>query len=142
MTDQNFNWEVGSDGAGVDCIDELEEARRQADDYKDKYLRAAAEVQNVRKWTERDVTSRHQESQRELLRQLLEVVDNLERALSHPSEADVLQQGVRLTLRQLESLLSRAGVERMEVEPGVPFDPAYHEAVEVRPGDLEQPTVM
>jgi molecular chaperone GrpE len=142
MTDRDFNAEFGGDGAGVNCCEQLEDARRQAEDYKDKYLRAAAEAQNVRRWTERDVTSRHQESQRDLLRRLLEVVDNLERALSQPAEAETLRQGVQLTLRQLEGILARAGVERMEVEPGAPFDPAYQEAVELRPGDLEEPTVM
>jgi molecular chaperone GrpE len=125
-----------------DCQAALAETQREAYELKDRYLRAAAQVENVRKWTEREILSRARESQRSLLRQLLEVMDNLERALAQPAEPAVLYQGVELTSRQLEKVLAQAGVERIQVEPGLPFDPVYQEAVEVRRGDVSQPTVV
>jgi molecular chaperone GrpE (heat shock protein) len=64
-----------------DCLPQLEQAQQKAADYKDKYLRAAAQAENIRKWTERDIQARATEEKRVLLSRLLEVADNLNRAL-------------------------------------------------------------
>jgi molecular chaperone GrpE len=120
----------------------LAEARGEADELRDKYHRAVAEAENARKWAERDTQARATESQRRLLRQLLEVIDNLERALTMPAETSGLRQGVDITLRQLLRVLSQAGVERIAVEAGQPFDPLYHEAVAVHAGNVPQDTVV
>jgi molecular chaperone GrpE len=120
----------------------LAEARRETDELRDKYLRTVAEAENARKWAERDAQTRATEAQRRLLRQLLEVIDNLERALTVPAEPTALRQGVEMTLRQLARVLAQAGVERIRVESGQPFDPLYHEAVAVRTGDVSQDTVV
>jgi molecular chaperone GrpE len=134
------------EGAAPMTLDEyqtvLAETRREADDLREKYLRAVAEADNTRKWAERDTQARATDKQRRLLRQLLEVIDNLDRALATPAEAAGLRQGVEMTLRQLLQVLAQAGVERIAVDPGQPFDPAYHEAVEVRTGDVSQDTVV
>jgi molecular chaperone GrpE len=119
----------------------LAEARSEADELRDKYLRAVAEAENSRKWAERDAQARATEGQRRLLRQLLEVVDNLERALGQPTEASGLRQGVEMTLHQLLRVLAQSGVERIAIESGQPFNPSYHEAVAVLPGDVPQDTV-
>ena len=85
--------------------------------------------------------ARATESKRALLRELIDVMDNLGLALAQPGDVQTLRQGVQLTLRQLEKVLSRAGVQRMPVEPGQPFDPVYHEAIEVRDAVVSQDTV-
>jgi len=120
----------------------LAEARDEANELRDKYHRAVAEAENDRKWAERNAQARATESQRQLLRQLLEVIDNLERALATPAETSGMRQGVELTLRQLLRVLGQAGVERLAVEAGQPFDPAYHEAVAVHHGNVPQDTVV
>jgi molecular chaperone GrpE len=120
----------------------LAAARHEADDLRDRYLRAVAESDNARKWGERDAQAHAAEGQRRLLRQLLEVIDNLERALAAPGQPSGLRQGVDMTLRQLLRVLAAAGVERIAVEAGQSFDPLYHEAIEVRPGDVTQDTVV
>lgn len=124
-----------------DCQAMLIELLRELEELKDKYVRTAAQVENVRKWTERDTLARAKEDQRNFLRELLEVMDNLDRALAHPATAADLYQGVRLTRSQFEKVLAKARVERMKVEPGQVFDPTYHEAVEVRFENLDEPTV-
>jgi molecular chaperone GrpE len=133
------------EGEASTTVDEyrtlLAEARSEAEAFRDKYLRAVAEAENARKWAERETQARATESQRRLLRQLLEVVDNLERALATPAEASGLRQGVDMTLRQLMRVLAQVGVERIAAELGQAFDPSYHEAVAVRPGDVSQDTV-
>lgn len=123
------------------CQAELTETRREMEELKDRFLRAAAQIENVRKWTERDVLARSKENQRKLLRGFLDVVDNLERALAHPADAEVLAQGVRLTLKQMEKALAQAGIERIQVEPGDAFDPTYHEGVEARAAEVDEPMV-
>ena len=97
------------------CHAELTETRRELEETKDKYLRAAAQVENVRKWTERDVLTRAKENQRNLLRQLLEVMDNLDRALAQPAEPAVLYQGIQLTRLQLRKVLNQAGVKQISL---------------------------
>lgn len=123
------------------CQAELTETRREMEELKDRFLRTAAQIENIRKWTERDVMTRSKESQRKLLRQLLEVVDNLERALARPAAPGVLAQGVQQTLKQFEKVLTQAGVERIQVEPGDSFDPTYHEGLEARQAEVDEPTV-
>jgi molecular chaperone GrpE len=125
-----------------ECQTVLAEVRGEADELRDKYLRAVAEAENARKWAERETQARATENQRRLLRQLLDVIDNLERALTAPAEASGLRQGVELTLRQLLRVLAQAGVERIAVEAGQPFDPSYHEAVAVHTGNTPQDTVI
>lgn len=124
-----------------ECQAELTETRREMEELKDKFLRAAAQIENIRKWTERDVLARSKENQRRLLRQFLEVADNLERALAQPADPEVLAQGVQLTLRQFETILSQAGVERIPAKAGDSFDPTYHEAVEIRKRDVDEPAI-
>jgi molecular chaperone GrpE len=104
-----------------------------------RYLRLAADFDNFRKRTARE-TERSAAAQKEaFIRELLPVIDNLERALDSDASTspEQLRQGVRITLEQLTQLLRRHGIERDE-SLGRPFDPHYHEAVSVR-HDPSQP---
>jgi molecular chaperone GrpE len=127
--------------APQDLAAELVRTQQEAADLRDKYLRAAAAVQNTRKWTEREVLSRTTEEQREFLRQLLEVMDSLDKILEVPQDQEALRTGVKLARRQLERVLEKAGVRRMEVQAGQVFDPHSHEAVEARSGNGTQAQV-
>jgi molecular chaperone GrpE len=119
--------------------DELEAVRQEAAEYKDKYLRAAAEVENTKKRLERRYADQAEEEKKRLLRAFLAVADNLERALAH--SGDGLRDGVQLTYQELQHLLSLEGVEPLEAI-GQPFDPYYHEAVDTVVGDHDQETVV
>ena len=119
--------------------DELETIRQEAAEYKDKYLRAAAEVENTKKRLERRYADQAEEEKRRLLRAFLTVSDNLERALAH--SGDGLRDGVQLTHQELQRLLSLEGVEPLEAI-GHAFDPYYHEAVDTVVGDDSQETVV
>jgi molecular chaperone GrpE len=119
--------------------EELAAARREADENRDKYLRAVAEIENVKKRLGRLYEQRLQEGKRQLLLRFLEVADNLERALAmarHEDQAEEgLLEGVDLTYRDLQRMLAQEGVEAMDVV-GQPFDPRLHEAVEVVPWQM------
>lgn len=121
---------------------ELAEARRQADEHQDKYLRALAELENTRKRLERTYQDRVTRATRDLLRRFLTVADNLERALEVAKGGGDIVAGVELTYRELRRLLSEQGVEPIAAV-GQPFDPMIHEAVGVISSDgVEEETVM
>jgi molecular chaperone GrpE len=121
--------------------DESQAQAREASEYRDKYLRAAAEMENYKKRVERRYADEAQAERRRLLRAFLAVADNLERALAHADADGALAEGVRLTYQDLQSLLSQEGVEPL-VAVGHPFDPQVHEAVAVVPGNGGQAVVV
>ena len=97
----------------------------------DKYLRLAAEFDNYKRLIQRDQRDQIRFGNEHLLKELLPVVDNLERAIKSSREgggSDVLIQGVDLTLKQLMGALTRFHVVPVETV-GQPFDPATHQAV-------------
>jgi molecular chaperone GrpE len=97
----------------------------------DKYLRLAAEFDNYKRLIQRDQRDQIRFGNEQLLKELLPVVDNLERAIKSSREgggSNVLIQGVDLTLKQLTGALTRFHVIPVETV-GRPFDPATHQAV-------------
>ncbi len=123
----------------------LAAAHAERDDLKDRLLRTTAEFDNFRKRTERERRELHEAAAADLIRELLPVLDDLERALAaarpaadDPEEAGdplaQLRHGVELIHRQLLEALRRRGVEALEVV-GQPFDPNWHEAVVQEPAE-------
>jgi molecular chaperone GrpE len=100
-------------------------------------LRLAADFDNFRKRTARESDRRAAAEKEAFIRDLLPIIDNLERALASDASTEQLRDGVRMTLQQLHQLLSRHGIET-EKAIGLPFDPHRHEAVATR-HDLAQP---
>jgi molecular chaperone GrpE len=94
---------------------------------EDRYKRALADLDNYRKRSAREADRRVLESREALLRDWLEVLDSVERALRMAPE-DPLLSGLRAVLDQMETILDRHGVRRIDAV-GQPFDPERHEAV-------------
>ncbi len=112
--------------------DPLEAAQEEANRLRDQLLRTAADFDNFRKRSRRDVEDAERRGRETLLRELLPVFDNLERATSHAeTAADVnsLVDGVMMVHRQFLDTLVKNGIERIEAL-GQPFDPAVHEAIQ------------
>jgi len=110
----------------------LEDARSKADQHWDALLRAKAELDNLRKRTERDVEKAHKFGLERFLTELLPVKDSMELGISAASEegADVskVREGVELTLKMLATAIEKFGIE--EVDPqGEKFDPERHQAM-------------
>jgi molecular chaperone GrpE len=104
-------------------------------DWEDRYLRLAADLENRKRAAERAYAHRAQQSWERLLRDLLPLADNLERALHNVPSAERdtgLYSGVELTLRELDKMLRQHGVERIDAL-GEPFDPELHDALAVVP---------
>ena len=118
---------------------ELETARRERDAYLDDMRRMKAEMENARKRLERDRTRLVQSASEGLVRELLPVLDNLDRALA--ADGDI-RGGVRATREQLVSVLAEQGLAPVESD-GESFDPAVHEAVMGQPSDEhEEDTII
>ena len=99
---------------------------------KDDYLRLAADFDNFRKRTRRESEQQAAAQKESFIRDLLPILDNLERALACDESATSgqLREGMLMTLQQFGALLQRHGIEAMEAE-GLRFDPHCHEAVAV-----------
>ncbi|RMG92503.1 MAG: nucleotide exchange factor GrpE [Chloroflexi bacterium] len=98
-------------------------------DWEEKYKRLYAELENTKKRLARNYANQARQEKEQLLRDLLAVIDNLERALAYTeTETDTLRQGIELTLRQFQDILTQHGVQVIEAE-GQPFNPELHEAI-------------
>ena len=150
---------------------ELAEARRERDEWADRYDQALAslseererleaeraelqaarastqaeareEAEQQRQRIQRNAEQRAFSENRETLLRLIEVADNLERALQQSGDNNHgIEEGVRLTLRDFRRALERSGVERIPSE-GEVFDPTQHEAISSAPSDLEPGRVL
>jgi molecular chaperone GrpE len=122
---------------------EYDEAKEEAADdaasaepnYLEMAQRLQAELENVRKRAARDVMQAGARAKANLVRELLPVVDNLERALATANpEEDHLAEGVRLVHVELINTLERNGIRAFD-PAGEPFDPNVHEAISMREGE-------
>jgi molecular chaperone GrpE len=123
---------------------QMEEQAKQAEENYDRLLRAQAELENYKKRVEREKSSLVKFGNEELIKAILPVVDNLERALDHPpgENLDRLLEGVKITYNQLFQVLEKFGLTPIAAV-GEPFDPGKHEAMmQVESADHEPNTVV
>jgi molecular chaperone GrpE len=124
-----------AEGAAVEqpaAPDPLDEARAEAAKFKDQLLRTAADFDNFRKRTRKEASDAEKRGREEILKDLLPVFDNLERAVSHAEKATDVQSvsdGIKMVVRQFTDTLGKLGIERVQTV-GVPFDPSVHEAIQ------------
>lgn len=127
---------------GAPLEEDVEHLKKELDRVRDTYLRKLAEFDNFRKRVEREREDVRLAGTEEIIRDLLPVLDNFERALQHAEDdSGAFLQGVEMIAKQLWDTLERRGVQ--EVNPvGQPFDPELHEAVQrVEDGDQSPGTV-
>jgi len=112
---------------------ELAATQREVAASHDKFLRARADMENYKKRIERTYAELTKSSKKDLLRKVLSVKDNLERALQFGEDAETASEsvleGVRLTQYQLDQMLQQEGVTPIDAE-GKPFDPYTEEAIQ------------
>jgi len=106
----------------------------ERDEYLELAQRAQADFENYRKRAAKDMAAAGARAKIGLVRDLLPVIDNLERALTSADGDSALAQGVRLVLSDLNGVLAREGVSTLEPE-GEQFDPTFHEALSTRSED-------
>jgi molecular chaperone GrpE len=118
--------------------EDLESLRRECDELKEQLLRRRAEFENFRKRVERERQQAGEDAVAKVLKALIPVLDNLDRALQVGGSAESLREGVELTRRELLAILEAQGV-KVEEPLGQPFDPERHQALahEPAPGFAE-----
>jgi molecular chaperone GrpE len=123
-------------------VDELVEATRQRDEYLDALQRSQAEFANYRKRVARDQAALVARAAEHLVKELLPVLDDLERALvaANDHEEAKLEEGVRLVYRSLADALAKEGLQEIETDGA--FDPHTQEALLSQPSNEEEGTVI
>jgi len=125
---------------GDDLWEQLQAAQTEAEENNSKYMRLAAEMENLRKRTVREVEHAHKFGIERFAQELLAVVDSLEMGIEAGSgaAAETLLEGNAATLKLLLGALEKSGVESLDPE-GEPFDPNLHEAMTMQPSDVAEP---
>jgi molecular chaperone GrpE len=141
MTDERIDPEV-EQAEEVEEVDGLAEVTRERDDYLDRLQRLKAEFDNYRKRAARDQESFAARANEALVKELLPVLDDLERALeaAERHEEAKLEEGVQLIHRALSVTLQRQGLE--EIDTNGKFDPHVHEALLSQPSEAEEGSVI
>lgn len=139
--------ELDSEGDLTDGLEsQLEALNEELAKAKDQTLRAAAEMQNIKRRAEQDVEKAHKFALEKFVDALIPVVDSLEKGIESAEQAEgaheALIEGMKLTLKQFLDALGRFRVEQ-EDPNGQPFDPNFHQAMSMVPNpDVEANTVI
>ena len=116
---------------------QLADAQKLAESHREASLRSKAETENIRRRTEREVTNASKFALEKFAKEILGVVDSLERALEHPAEDEgqkAMHEGIELTYKLLTDTLKKFSIE--QISPlGEDFDPALHEAMVMQESD-------
>ncbi len=117
---------------------------KEKKDNWDRYLRAAADLENMRKRQKREMDDAKFDAKNRVLKEMLPVVDNLERAIEHASAnaaSNPIVEGVQLVLRQFQTAFERLDVMAIDAQ-SQPFDPNLHEAISQQESDAPPGTVV
>ena len=132
--------EVPAQDEPSEAVDEVAQLQAEVSSWKDKYLRQAAEFDNYRKRVMREKAELIKNGGEKVISDLLPVLDDFERAQSSASQtpdAETLKEGLDLIMGKLISILSKAGLQKIDAV-GQPFDVDYHEAIAMVPASSEE----
>jgi molecular chaperone GrpE len=126
----------------AELAERLAEVEKERDEYLNDLQRVAAEFENYRKRVARDQESLVARAHERLVKELLPVLDDLERALEAAAEHQEarLEEGVRLVYRELEEALAKEGL--VEIQTNGRFDPHVHEALLSQPSDKDDGAIL
>ena len=121
----------------------LAAAEAKATEMNDAFLRSRAEVENIRRRSEEEMSKARKFAVEAFAEALLPVRDSLEAAIHQPhAKAELVLEGVQATLRQLAHAMERNKVMQINPEPGTKFDPHQHQAISMVPSEQESNTVV
>jgi molecular chaperone GrpE len=144
LDDGNAALEPDAAAADIESLRKaLSAAEESARTQRDQYLRAMAEMDNVRKRAQRDIESAHRYALEGFVSELLPVHDGLEQAVRQGAQADAgtLLQGQQATLKLLDRAFEKFSIRTLD-PVGEKFDPSLHEAVLMQPSDTAEPNTV
>ncbi|MBX2867643.1 MAG: nucleotide exchange factor GrpE [Acidiferrobacterales bacterium] len=124
-----------------ELIDALTESKAEVQEMKDGYLRAKAEMENIRRRSQNEVISARKYAVEGFASELLNVKDSLDQASqvdldeSDQGAVEKMKEGLSLTLKQLDAAMTKFAVVEVEAAPGVKFDPEVHQAISMIPSE-------
>jgi molecular chaperone GrpE len=133
-----------ADAAFEASEEQISKLRADLEDASDRVLRAQAELDNYRKRARRELEDERRYASMPLLRDLLPVVDNIQRAIDAAEkspQASGLLDGIKLVAQSLVSVLAKHDCKKIEAL-GQPFDPAFHEAISQQPSAEYEPNTV
>jgi molecular chaperone GrpE len=144
--EENGGEAESEDGKAVDPEEKIKQLEAEVKENYDRLLRASAEFDNYKKRSAREMESFRKFANESLIKDLLPIIDNLERAIisstEHEDNDNRIAEGVDLTLKEILKTLSKYGVSTVEAMHE-PFDPNFHEAVMREPsGEHPDNTVV
>lgn len=145
MTEENNEAKAaeGTSEAKTETVDPIATLTAERDRYKDAALRALADLDNYRKRAIREREETAKKAREDLLRELLPVFDNLDRAgqfVGQTSDVTAIAKGIEMVLKLFEDTLGRVGGKRLR-SLGQAFDPQVHEAISQQPSEYPSGTV-
>jgi len=133
------------EGASAEPGDELEALRAESNDLLNRLQRVSADYMNYQKRVQRDITQAKTFANEQLMKELLGVIDDMERALdaarANNNENDPLMKGMQMVHDNFLQVLGKFGLEKIEAE-GQPFDPEMHSALMQQPTDEVPPQTV
>lgn len=126
--------------------EKLTEAEAKANQFWNQFLRTQADLENMRRRTERDISSAHKYGSEKLIAELLLVIDSLERGLELTAEASdagvkTVRDGMEMTLSMLLKTLEKHGAKQLN-PLGEPFNPEWHQAVSMADDPKAEPNTV
>lgn len=115
----------------AELIRKIKELQEDSKKNYDLYLRSQAEIENIKKRNKKEKEEWVKYSNETLIKEMLPVMDNLEKAISHShneNSLEALREGLELTLKGLKNGLEKSGIEEVKAR-NQPFDPCFHQAV-------------
>ena len=127
-----------------ELVEKIQELQKESQRNYDLYLRSQAEMENMKKRNRKDKEDWLKFASETLIKEMLPVLDNLEKALSHSNNENTvhaLKEGIHLTLKGLKDSLSKSGLEEVKAL-GESFDPCFHEAVSEMDDPKSKPGIV
>lgn len=147
MSEQDENQNT-QDNDAIDALrKELEEAQNKAEENYSEYLRARADLENTRKRSLKDIDNARKFSIEKFAKELLNVLDSFDQGLQategmESAEISSVREGISLTKKMFLDTMLKFGVQAINVEPGVQFNPAEHEAIAAQESEDHEPNTV
>ena len=119
---------AGENADTAEAAEEKKKATAEEEALNVKYMRLMADFQNFKRRTEKEKSDIYAFANEKIISELLNVIDNFDRALLHGAEGDSFAEGMNMIFKQLQGVLEKAGVKEIEAL-GLDFDPNFHNAV-------------
>ncbi len=145
LPEQEDEFSEFEDDSREDLIEKFISARNQITEMKNGYIRAKADVENIRRRSQNEIISARKYAIEKFAQELLGVLDSLDQASkvemgdTNSEPVSKMKEGLELTLKQFATAMEKFGITAVEASPGLKFNPEVHQAISMMPTDEVEP---